>query len=153
MRFKTMLLAGACALALAAPAAADSTAPPQALAPELVPGAGLSGIAGVHAVRYRFVRALGATAAGSFRIDFGAGPGNKVVLVRRGQPTFRALRVTSIRWAANALRMQGVGIVGGRRVQFSALAVDNGLRDVFKLDWQHRASLGGLLTHGSIVIH
>jgi hypothetical protein len=152
VRFKTVLLTGVCALVFATAAAADKT-PPQALSPELVPGAGLTGVAGVHAVRFRVVHALGVTAAGSFRVNFGAGPGNKVVLVRRGTPVFRALRISSMRWAANAVRISGVGLVGRTRVAFTALAVDNGLRDVFRLDWAHHASLGGLLTHGSIVIH
>lgn len=154
MRFKTVLLTGACALALAAPAAADLTPPPgQALSPELVPGAGLSGVAGVHAVRYRFVRGLGATAAGSFRVDFSAGPGNKVVLVRGSTPVFRAIRFTSMRWAANAVHMSGIGLVAGKRVRFAAVAVDNGRSDVFRLDWAHRASLGGMLLRGALVIH
>ena len=153
MRFSTVVLTGACALALAAPALADMAPPPgQALSPELVPGAGLSGVAGVHAVRFRFVRGLGTTAAGSFRIDFSAGPGNKVVLVRRATPVFRALRFTSMRWTANAVRINGIGLVAGKRVRFTAVAVDNGRRDVFTLDWAHRASLGGSLLHGALVI-
>lgn len=153
MRFTTMVLTGACALALAAPALADMTpSPGQALSPELVPGAGLSGVAGVHAVRYRFVRGLGLTAAGSFRVDFSAGPGNKVVLVRGTTPVFRAIRFTSMRWAANAVRINGIGLAAGKRVHFTAVAVDNGVRDVFRLDWAHRASLGGSLLHGALVI-
>lgn len=153
MRFTKVVLTGACALALAAPALADLTPPPgQALSPELVPGAGLSGVAGVHAVRFRYVRGLGVTASGSFRVDFSAGPGNKVVLVRGTTPVFRALRFTSMRWAANAVRISGIGLVAGTRVRFTALAVDEGRRDVFKLDWAHRASLGGSLLHGALVI-
>ncbi len=154
MRIRAALLAGLCALALAAPALADQAPPPgQALSPEIVPGAGLSGVAGVRAARYRTVHALGVTAAGSFRVDFGAGPGNKVVLVRHGTPVFRALRFTSMRWTANAVQMQGIGLADGMRVRFSAFAVDGGRRDVFKLDWGRRASVGGPLSHGAIVIH
>src|SRR5438128_500049 len=80
----------AAALALAAPASADQqpSPPGQSLSPEVVPGAGLSGVAGVRAARYRFVHAAGVTSAGSFRIDFAAGPGNKIVLVRSGMPVF-----------------------------------------------------------------
>ena len=91
------------ALAVAAPALADQLPTPpqgQALSPEIVPGAGLSGVAGVRATRYRFVRAAGVTTAGSFRLDLRAGPGNKIVLTRDGAPVFRALRFTSMRWAA-----------------------------------------------------
>ena len=154
MPYRAVLLSAACALVLAAPALADQQPPPgQALSPEVVPGAGLSGVAGIRATRYRTVHALGVTSAGSFRVDFGAGPGNKVVLVRHGTPVFRALRFTSMRWTANAVQMQGIGLADGMRVHFSAFAVDGGKRDVFELDWRHHATIGGVLSHGSVVIH
>ena len=150
-----LALVVAAALALAAPAFADQPAPPpgQSLSPEIVPGAGLSGVAGVRAARYRFVRAAGVTSAGSFRIDFAAGPGNKIVLVQAGAPVFRALRFTSMRWASHSVLMSGVGIAAGERVHFTALAVDGMRRDVFRIGWAHRAGLGGALSHGAIVIH
>ena len=153
MRIRSALLAGLCALALAAPALADQAPPGQALSPEIVSGAGLSGVAGVHAARYRVVHALGITSAGSFRVDFGAGPGNKLVLVRRGVPLFRALRFTSMRWTAHAVLIAGVGVAGSAQVRFHALVVDGGRRDVFKIGWGRRASVGGPLSHGAIVIH
>jgi hypothetical protein len=154
MMLRAVLLAGICALALAVPALADQPPPPgQGLPPEVVPGAGLSGVAGVRAARYRVVHALGITSAGSFRVDFGAGPGSKLVLVRHGVPVFRALRFTSMRWAARAVLIAGVGVAGGAHVRFHALVVDGGRRDVFKLDWDRRASVGGPLLHGAIVIH
>ena len=150
-----LALVVAAALALAAPASADQqpSPPGQSLSPEVVPGAGLSGVAGVRAARYRFVHAAGVTSAGSFRIDFAAGPGNKIVLVRSGMPVFRGLRFTSLRWASRSVLMSGVGIAEGRRVDFTALAVDGGRRDVFKVAWAHHAGLGGILSHGAIVIH
>jgi hypothetical protein len=150
-----LALVVAAALALAAPAFADRPAPPpgQTLSPEIVPGAGLSGVAGVRAARYRFVHAAGVTAAGTFRIDFAAGPGNKIVLVRSGTPVFRALRFTSLRWASRSVLMSGIGIAEGQRVHFTALAVDGGRRDVFRVAWAHHAGLGGALSHGAIVIH
>jgi hypothetical protein len=151
MRFALVVVA---ALALAGPAFADQPPPPgQTLSPEIVPGAGLSGVAGVRAARYRFVHALGVTPAGSFRVDFAAGPGNKIVLVRGGTQVFRALRFTSMRWASRSVLMSGVGVVAGKHVHFTALAVDGGRRDVFRLDWEHHAWLGGILSHGAIVIH
>ncbi len=152
MRFALVVVA---ALALAGPAFADQPAlpPGQALSPEIVPGAGLSGVAGIFAVRYRFVHALGVTPSGSFRVDFAAGPGNKIVLVRGGTPVFRALRFTSMRWAARSVVISGIGLVAGNRVHFTALAVDGGRRDVFRLDWAHGAWLGGVLSHGAVVIH
>jgi hypothetical protein len=143
------------ALALAAPALAGQSPQPggQALSPDVVPAAGLSGVAGIRAVRYRFVQALGVTPAGSFRVDFAAGPGNKIVLVRGGTPVFRALRLTSMRWASRSVLIRGIGLASGNRVHFTALAVDGGRRDVFRLDWSHGAWLGGVLTHGAVVIH
>lgn len=151
-----LALVAVAALAVAAPASADrQPVPPQgqALSPEIVPGAGLSGVAGVRATRYRFVRASGVTSAGSFRVDFRAGPGSKIVLARGGAPLFRALRFTSMRWAAHAVLMSGVGLAGTARVHFSALAVDDGKRDVFRIAWSHRAGVGGALLRGAVVIH
>jgi hypothetical protein len=151
MRFALLAVT---ALALASPAFADQQPPPgQALSPPVVPGAGLSGVAGVRAARFRHVHAAGLTAAGRFRIDFAAGPGGKLVLARQGLPVFRALRFTSMRWTNNSVSMSGIGLAGGVRVHFSALAVDNGARDVFRIDWLHRATLGGVLSQGAVVIH
>lgn len=143
------------ALALAAPAFADQPAPPQGqpLSPPVVPGAGLAGVQGVRFARLRYVRAAGVTVAGAFRVDFRAGPGGKIVFVRRGAPVFRALRFTSMRWTNNSVSMKGIGLAAGLRVPFAALAVDDGSSGVFRLSWQHRATLGGTLLHGAVVIH
>jgi hypothetical protein len=148
-----LALVVAAALALAAPAALADQQPPQALSPAVVPGAGLSGIAGVRAARFRHVYAAGITTAGMFRIDFAAGPGRKLVLVRHGASVFRALRFTSMRWAARSVSISGIGLAGGTRVHFVALAVDGGAHDVFRIGWLHRATLGGVLSQGAIVIH
>ncbi len=150
MRVALVLVA---ALAVAAPALADQQPPGQALSPPVVPGAGLSGVAGVHVTRFRVVHAEGLTKAGVFRVDFGAGPGYKLVLLRAGVPVFRALRFTSMRWADRAVVIRGVGLAGGQRVAFKALAVDGGARDVFRIDWLHHAALGGSLVRGAVVIH
>ena len=147
-----LALVVAAALALAAPAFADQPAPPQQLSPPVVPGAGLAGVQGVRFARLRYVRASGITAAGAFRVDFRAGPGSKIVFLRRGVPVFRALRFTSMRWTNDSVSMRGIGLAAGSRVHFAALAVD-GTRDVFRLSWQHRATLGGALLHGAVVIH
>ena len=148
MRFVLVALA---ALASAAPALADKQ-PPQPLSPEVVPGAGMSGVAGVRAARLRVVHAFGTVAAGTFRIDFRAGPGGKIVLRRGSTPVFRSVRFTSMRWAEHSVLIQGIGLAGGVRVRFTALAVD-GARDVFRVSWQHRAALGGTLSSGAVVIH
>ena len=142
----------AASLAFAAPACADQP-PPEPLSPPVVPGAGLSGVAGVRVARFRHVHADGVTAAGRFRIDFATGPGHKLVLVRRGEDVFRALRITSMRWTSNAVSMSGIGLAGGLRVHFVAYAVDGGTRDVFRIGWLHRAALGGVLSQGAVVIH
>ncbi|HZQ90071.1 MAG TPA: hypothetical protein VFA42_08675 [Gaiellaceae bacterium] len=150
-----LALVVAAVLAFAAPAFADQPRPPQGqpLAPETVPGAGLSGVAGVRAARYRTVRATGVVAAGRFRLDFAAGPGAKLVLGSGNATVFRALRFTSMRWTANAVAMKGIGIASGQRVRFTALAVDGARHDVFRVDWRHRAALGGPLLQGAVVIH
>ncbi|HEX5246134.1 MAG TPA: hypothetical protein VFW41_03285 [Gaiellaceae bacterium] len=149
-----LALAAVAALIVAAPALADQQPPQgQALSPEIVPGAGLSGVAGVRAARFRFVRAAGVVPTATFRIDFAAGPGAKIVLHRGSTQLFRALSFTSMRWAAKSVLMQGVGVADGARVRFSALAVDGGARDVFRISWQHRATLGGVLSSGAVVIH
>jgi hypothetical protein len=150
MRLALVALA---ALALAAPAFADQSPQGQALSPQIVPGAGLSGVAGVRASRFRVVHAFGVTSAGTVRVDFAAGPGNKIVLRRGSTPVFRAVRFTSMRWTASSVLMQGIGVAGGIRVRFTALAVDGGARDVFKVAWRHRAALGGVLSSGAVVIH
>ena len=66
---------------------------------------------------------------------------------------FRAFRFTSMRWTNNSVSMKGIGFASGSRVHFAALAVDDGARDVFRISWQHRATLGGVLSHGAVVIH
>jgi len=147
-----LALVVAAALAFVAPAFADQP-PGQALSPAIVPGAGLSGVAGVRAARYRHVRAAGVTVSGRFRIDFAAGPGSKLVLVRHGTQVFRALRISSMRWTSNAVSMRGVGLAAGLRVHFVAFAVDDGARDVFRIGWLHHAALGGVLLQGAVVIH
>ncbi len=141
-------------LFIAAPAFADQ-APPQgqALSPPVVPGAGLAGVQGIRITRFRIVHALGITAAGSVRLDFAAGPGNKLVVVRPDAVVFRALRFTSMVWADRSVLIKGIGEAAGKRVAFTALAVDGGRRDVLKVDWLHHASLGGVLLHGAVVIH
>lgn len=157
----TGLACAGLALAVAGSAMAstrDDALPPvpegQALAPEVVPGAGLSGVAGVQAARFRTLRAAGTLAqAARFRLELGAGGTVSLVYVQPGVATFRALRLDSIRWAANAAKLDGLGILNGKRVRFSAVVVDNGAAgDVFRIAWLHRASLGGALLRGSVVV-
>ena len=116
------------------------------------PGAGLSGVAGVARRGTASSDALGITPAGSFRVDFGAGPGSKLVLVRR-RAALPGAPVHVDALGRRAVLIAGVGVAGGAQVRFHALVVDGGKRDVFKLDWGRRASVGGPLSHGAIVIH
>lgn len=151
MRLAIVALAS---LLIAAPALADQSPPQgQALSPQVVPGAGLAGVQGIRVTRFRIAHALGITSAGSVRLDLAAGPGNKLVLVRPNAVVFRALRFTSMVWADRSVLIKGIGEAQGIRVAFTALAVDGGRRDVLKLDWLHHASLGGVLRHGTVVIH
>jgi hypothetical protein len=137
-------------------------APPgQALPPEIVPGAGLGGVAGTSTARHRVVRAHGVVrgrgGAGSvvFQLDLSRGPGNKLVVqdVLHGV-RFHSLRLASIRFGDHSARIAGVGVLDGARVPFVAVAIDNGARgDVFRIAWRHRASLGGVLVSGNVLVH
>jgi hypothetical protein len=128
--------------------------------PSSGPGAAPGGVAGTTATKHRTVRAHGIVHAkggvGSvvFQLDLSRGPGRKLVVqdvVHRTR--FRAVRIASIRFGAHSARLSGVGLLNGRRVQFAALAIDNGKHgDVFRISWLHRAALGGVLVNGSVLV-
>ena len=138
---KTFIAAALGALALAAPAYADTATP---LYPETIPGAGLNGVAGAS---YTIIR----HAAGSGRI--GAVPFH----LSAGRVTFgsfRSLSVSKVQFGLNAVKLRGVGLVDGRRVAFTAVGVHNAMPgvDVFRLAWNHGASVGGIVTSGAVFI-
>ena len=158
MKITTLALTGAACLALAAaaPAAAaprdDSPQAPagQALSPEVVPGAGLTGVAGAQATILHVIRGTGFTGAAAFHVDRSkvsyADPIRKI--------TFTSLRIGSVRFVDNTATLKGVGLVNHRRVAFTAVGVHNQLAgiDVFRISWNHGAGLGGRVAHGSVFI-
>jgi hypothetical protein len=161
MKTMLMLTGAAClALAAAAPAAVaprDSTPPVpkgQALSPEIVPGAGLTGVAGAQATIRHVVRGHGSTGAALFRIDLSR-PAAKVLYADPVRHvTFQSLSLGSVRFVENTATLQGVGILNHRRVPFIAVAVHNQLPgvDVFRIAWSHGPRHGGRVVRGSLFI-
>jgi hypothetical protein len=157
MKITTLALTGAACLALAAaaPAAAaprDDSPPPQgqALYPETVPGAGLSGVAGTQATIRHTVRGTGFTGAALFRVNLG-----KVLYIDPIRKiTFTSLEVGSVRFVDNKATLRGTGVLNHRRVAFTAVGVHNALPgiDVFRISWNHGAGLGGRVVNGSLFI-
>jgi len=140
---KTFIAAAAGALALTAPAFAGGTQG-QALSPEIVPGAGLSGVAGASHTIVRELTGSGVAAGTAFRLT--------PTTVRFG--AFRSLKIRTVLFGQNAVKLRGTGIVAGRRVSFTAVGVHNALPevDVFRIAWNHGASFGGVVTSGSVFI-
>ena len=158
MRITTLALTGAACLALAgvAPAAAapldESPQAPagQALYPETVPGAGLTGVAGEQATIRHTVRGTGLAGTGLFRINAA-----KVLYVDSIRKlTFASLKIGSVLFVDNKATLRGVGLLNHRRVPFTAVGVHNELPgvDVFRISWSHGAGLGGRVVSGSVFI-
>jgi hypothetical protein len=138
---KTVIAAALGALALAAPAFADTTTP---LYPETVPGAGLNGVAGASHTIARQAAGSGLVGSVAFQLTpkqvaFGA---------------FRSVQVSKVLYGLNSVKLRGTGVVAGRRVAFTAVGVHNALAgvDVFRLAWNHGASMGGIVTNGAVFI-
>jgi hypothetical protein len=151
MTCKTLISSGvAClALAAAAPAAADEFHGTP-LFPETVPGAGLSGVAGAQASIVRTLRGSGATATALFAVQK-----NRLVFVDKTKSLrFQSLHVGTVRFGVNDATLKGVGLLNGRRVGFTAVAVHNALPgvDLIRVSLGNRASLGGRVLKGSIFI-
>lgn len=140
---KAFIAAAAGALALAAPTFAGAPQA-QSLSPEIVPGAGLSGVAGASHAIVRELSGNGVVAGTAFRLTPKA--------VRFGE--FRSLKIRTVLFGQNAVKLRGTGIVAGRRVGFTAVGVHNALPevDIFRIAWNHGASHGGLVTSGSVFI-
>jgi hypothetical protein len=161
MKLTTLVLTGAACLALAAagPAAAaprDATPPEpagQALYPETVPGAGLTGVAGTQFVLHHLVRGSGSIGAARFRID--SGLASTVVYVDPSRNLhFRSLHIGALSFVDNTAKLQGTGLLNQRRVAFTVFAVHNAQPgvDLFHIAWLHAASLGGRVFGGSVFI-
>ncbi|MCU1676930.1 MAG: hypothetical protein JWM93_1688 [Frankiales bacterium] len=162
MKITTLALTGAACLALAAtaPAAAaprdDSPQAPagQALYPEVVPGAGLTGVAGVQASIRHVARGTGFTGAAAFRVDVSQASGKVLYADPVRKITFTSLSIGSVRFVDNTATLRGVGLLNHRRVAFTAVGVHNQLPgiDVFRISWNHGAGLGGRVVRGSLFI-
>jgi hypothetical protein len=151
MSCKTLFSSGAACLALvvAAPAAADDYRG-TALYPETVEGAGLAGVAGQQATISRVLRGSGSTATATFQIGT-----RKLVFVDRTRGLrFHASTIRTIRFGVNEAKLKGFGLLNGRRVAFSALAVHNALPgvDTIRISLGKGASLGGRVLQGSVFI-
>lgn len=151
MTCRTLISSGAACLALAAaaPAAADDFRGTP-LYPETVPGAGLAGVLGARATIVRTVRGSGATATALFAVRK-----TGLVFVDRAQSLrFRSLRVRTVRFGTNDAMLKGVGLLNGRRVGFTALAVHNVVPgvDALRVSLGNRTGLGGRVVRGAIFI-
>ncbi|MES1246278.1 MAG: hypothetical protein ABUS54_01230, partial [Actinomycetota bacterium] len=64
------------------------------------------------------------------------------------------LKVSRVAFGVNAVKLRGTGLLAGRRVAFTAVGVHNALPevDVFRIAFGHGASLGGVVTSGSVFI-
>ncbi len=88
-----------------------------------------------------------------FQIMLSNGPGNKIVVFdRAGHILFRATHLATIAFIPGAVRMTGVGLANGRRVNFGLVAVSHPTGDRFGIDWNHGAMLGGAVTSGAVRI-
>jgi hypothetical protein len=145
---KTLVASALGALALAAPAFGADGPPGQALSPEIVPGAGLSGVAGASYTIVRHAAGQGLVGTASFRLT----PGR--VDYRAAGIRFRSLKVGTVVFGLNAVKLHGTGLLDGRRVSFTAVGVHNAKPgiDVFRLAWNHGAAVGGIVTSGSVFI-
>jgi hypothetical protein len=138
---KTIITAGLGALVLAAPAFADTATP---LYPETVPGAGLNGVAGASHTIVREASGSGLVGSIAFRLS----------PTRVAYGRFHSVKVSKVLYGLNAVKVRGTGVVAGRRVSFTAVGVHNAMPgiDVFRLAWDHGASVGGIVTSGSVFI-
>lgn len=162
MTTKTLIAGGAACLALAvaapavaAPRDAEPTPTPpqgQALSPEIVPGAGLTGVAGAQATIRRIVLGKGLTESGAARFSIDLGKVSYVDVTRN--VAFSSLTLASVRFGQNTATLKGIGLLNHRRVPFTVVAVHNALPgvDVLHIAWSHGASLGGRVVEGSIFI-
>ncbi|MGH3049244.1 MAG: hypothetical protein ACRDLK_03725 [Gaiellaceae bacterium] len=100
------------------------------------------------------VRVRGSKGKATFSIDFRRGQNRKVLYRDRAQRLhFHSLRLLRVRYGAHFALVKGLGMVDGRKVHFTARAIDRGLRgDVFRIAWTHGHTRGGKLVHGSVIV-
>ena len=152
MTCKSLIASGVACLALvaAAPAAAQDGPGYTALFPETVDNAGLFGVAGAQATIVRKLHGSGATATALFALE----KGRLVFVDTTKSLRFRSLHVGTLRFGTNDATLKGVGILNGRRVGFTAVAVHNATPgvDVLRVSLGSRSGLGGRVLKGSIFI-
>jgi hypothetical protein len=163
MTISRLVLTGTAVLALAAAPAAAATrddaplAPAgQALFPETVPGAGLTGVAGAQATIAHVVRGAGFAGTGTarFRVDLSRSAGKVLYVDPSRRLTFTSLTIGSVRFVDNTATLHGVGLLNHRRVPFTAVGVHNALAgvDLFRISWNRGAANGGRVLGGSLFI-
>jgi hypothetical protein len=89
---------------------------------------------------------------GRFEINLKAGPGHKVTYVDRTTGvSFHSVSLTQLFFTATSVKIVGIGMVGGQRVHFTAIATDHpSATDAFKISWSHKAAHGGNLLEGNV---
>jgi hypothetical protein len=95
------------------------------------------------------------TTPARFSVNLKAGPGHKVTYTDRATGlNFRSLDLASVSYTRSAVKITGLGLVGGKRVHFTAIATDNKATgvDAFKISWGHKASHGGNVMSGNVRI-
>jgi len=76
---------------------------------------------------------------------------NKLVYREPGT-TFKALSMKNTLFSSNAAKFNGIGLVNGKRVHYTALVVAHPTyAGVFRLAWSHGASRGGSLLNGNVM--
>jgi hypothetical protein len=89
-----------------------------------------------------------------FSVNFKAGPTHKLVYTDGGTGIrFYSLNLASLSFRLGVAKIMGVGMVNGKRVNFTAVIVDRpASKDTFKLAWNHGASHGGTVMDGNIKV-
>lgn len=90
-----------------------------------------------------------------FNVNLRAGPGHKVVYNdTHAGIYFRSLHLSSVTANRDAVKIAGIGTVGGQRVHFTAVASDHVLTagDWFTIAWDHKMSHGGKVVSGNVRI-
>jgi hypothetical protein len=114
------------------------------------------GVAGVAIAASRSVvgagsvRGAGRSKTAAFRVNVSS---SRLLLTWKERGVaFKALKLTSARFAAGAATLRGVGLLNGKRVAFRAVLLDKGTRgDVFRIVWAGK-SRGGTLLGGGVTV-
>ena len=93
-----------------------------------------------------------ATSLGRFEVNLKAGPTHKVTYTDRTTGlSFHSLSISSLTYTRSTALIKGIGMVNGKRVSFTVIAVDHpAATDAFKIAWNHQAAHGGNLLTGNV---